>query len=278
VLEGYLASVKSVDAKRLTSMCAALVRPGESRLPAHECAHGLGHGLLERLSYDIGTALASCDAFGVESLRGECHDGAFKQNAVRGLGLTPTDSGSAAPAEHHHGTAATAAKLSPAVGPFRGSDLAFPCDSVAQPYQPSCWAYQPLAIIMLTKLDFERTLHACDMAPPAGRPRCYAGVGKQSTGWFNEDHGRVIELCHRAGRANFDSCLGGAVDTLIDSNWKPDGALAFCKRVPESSKARCYEMIGERMGLVRATEPEVRQDCARAERGFVQACVIGGRK
>src|SRR5207247_207207 len=60
VLEGYLASVPAVEATRITSMCSALLRREVGRLPAHECAHGLGHGLLERLSYDLSTALAAC--------------------------------------------------------------------------------------------------------------------------------------------------------------------------------------------------------------------------
>src|SRR5262245_21730562 len=101
VLEGYLASVQSVDAAKLTSMCGWLIHPGESPLPGHECAHGLGHGFLERLSYDLGAALGACDAFSVESLRGECHDGVFMQNTVRGLGLSPADSAAGGRGEHH---------------------------------------------------------------------------------------------------------------------------------------------------------------------------------
>jgi hypothetical protein len=200
------------------------------------------------------------------------------QNAVRGLGLGGSDSTQSTSGEHHHGSPAAPHSTAPGVGPFRAADLAFPCDSVAQSYQPSCWAYQPLAIVMLTKLDFERTLHACDMAPAPARPRCFAGVGKQSTGWFSEDHRRVIELCQRAGRDNVDNCFGGAVETLIDANWMPDAALAFCRRVPESSKARCYELIGERMSLVRSNEGAVRADCAGAEQPFVDACIRGARR
>jgi hypothetical protein len=116
------------------------------------------------------------------------------------------------------------------------------------------------------------------MAAPAARPRCYAGVGKQSTGWFNEDSRQVIALCRRAGPDNVDACFGGAVETLIDANWTPDRALAFCRSVPAASKARCYEMVGERMSLVRATEAAVRSDCARAERPFVEACVRAARR
>jgi hypothetical protein len=279
VLEGYLASVKTVDAARLTSMCAALLRPGESRLPAHECAHGLGHGLVERLSYDFRASLGSCDAFADESLRGECHDGAFMQNAVRGLGLDSA-SASAGSAEHHHGAAAPADQpTAQPIGPFRASNLAFPCDSVAASYQPSCWAYQPLAIVQLVRADFEKTLRACDLAPaPTARARCFAGVGKQSTGWFLEDARRVIDLCRRAGVENVDNCLGGAVETLIDANWTPDAALAFCRQVPGGAKPPCYRMIGERMRLVRASEEAVHADCGRAEATFVNACLEGSRR
>jgi len=172
VLEGYLASVTTVDAAKLTAMCSSLFHPGESPLPAHECAHGLGHGLVERFSYDLAAALGACDAFVVESLRGECHDGVFMQNTVRGLGLTVADSSNRTSSEHHHGAAQTLQRDAHGVGPFRASDLAFPCDSVSVVYQPSCWAYQPIAILELVGLDVEKTLRGCDLAPEPARPRC----------------------------------------------------------------------------------------------------------
>ena len=280
VLEGYLASMKTVDAARLTSMCAALLRPSESRLPAHECSHGLGHGLVERLSYDFRAVLGSCDTFADEALRGECHDGAFMQNAVRGLGLGSDSTSAAAPAEHQHGTIAPAdGHAARAMGPFRASNIAFPCDSIASPYQPSCWAYQPLAVVQLLQADFEKTLRACDLAPaPAARARCFAGIGKQSTGWFFEDVLRVIDLCSRAGSGNVENCLEGAVETLIDANWTAGAALAFCRNVPVTAKPSCYRMIGERMRLVRATQEGVRADCERAEPMFVEACLEGSRR
>ena len=202
------------------------------------------------------------------------------QNAVRGLGLGPDSSSTPAAAEHQHGVTAPADRqAAQPMGPFRVTNLAFPCDSVASPYQPSCWAYQPLAIVQLVQADIEKTLRACDLAPaPAARARCFAGIGKQSTGWFFEDSRLVIDLCSRAGGGNVDSCLGGAVETLIDSNWRPDAALAFCRQVPVSAKSRCYGMIGERMRLVRAAEEGVRADCQRAEANFVEACLEGCRR
>jgi hypothetical protein len=278
VLEGYLASVSTVDAAKLTSMCGSLLRVGGSPLPAHECAHGLGHGLLERLSYDLGAALSACDAFGSESLRGECHDGVFMQNTVRGLGLSPADSAASAQTQHHHGAMPSAPNSAHAIGPFRASDLAFPCDSVAVAYQPSCWAYQPIAIVQLVGLDVQKTLRGCDLAPEAAKPRCWAGLGKQSTGWFSENNDRVIAMCASATKGYTDSCLAGAVETRIDANWTPDAALAFCRKVPTRSKPACYEVIGERMALVRGSESMLQADCARAERAYVDSCVRGGRK
>ena len=278
VLEGYLASVAKVDATKLTSMCGSLIREGESPLPAHECAHGLGHGLLERFSYDLAAALGACDAFAVEPLRGECHDGVFMQNTVRGLGLTPAGSTTTAASEHHHGAMPATSDSTHAVGPFRASDLAFPCDSVGAAYQPSCWAYQPIALIQLLGLDVEKTLRGCDLAPDAAKSRCWAGLGKQATGWFNENNDRVIAMCRSATKGFTDSCFAGAVETKIDANWTPDGALAFCRKVPKASKAACYEIVGERMALVRGKESAVRADCALAEPEYVDACLRGGRR
>jgi hypothetical protein len=285
VLEGYLQSVSEVDARELTGFCAALAEPGKAIIDARECAHGLGHGLLERVSYDFGPALRACDAFRSEALREECHDGVFMQNLVTGEGL-PTagasdvvDEASAEGASHQHAPGAHAASgaASQSSG-FRADDLTFPCSTVDDEYQPSCWSYQPVAIRRFLSDAGPRAMFACDLAAESARSRCYAGYGKQSLARWNNDEQTLIELCTLALPPNDDACLGGVVELLIDRQWAPDNALAFCERVEAFGKdpTSCYGTLGERISLLHAQRAETEAVCARAGgENHVTACLRG---
>ncbi len=102
VLEGLLASQQHVDPPAMAKLCVSLARPGDARELTIECAHGLGHGFAESMGYDLARALAACDAFGVEDLRGECHDGVFMENALRGIGAARMNVGDSAMSAHDH--------------------------------------------------------------------------------------------------------------------------------------------------------------------------------
>src|SRR5205085_9667136 len=130
------------------------------------CSHGLGHGFLARLCYDLGGALTACNYVPAEDARGECHDGVFMENVVHGMGGAMINVGDDALSAHSHMMQMEGARASHDY--FRKQDLAFPCDSVAAAYQSSCWSYQPLAAIRLTEVDFNKTLHECDAAPGEG--------------------------------------------------------------------------------------------------------------
>jgi hypothetical protein len=281
VLEGYLASVERVDAQRLTGMCAALARPGEAVISARECAHGLGHGLLERVGYDFGVALRACDAFRSDALKEECHDGIFMQNLVNGEGLPTTTAAESSEADsHQHGNGETHAAHASGAG-FRSDDLTYPCSTVGRPYQPSCWSYQPVAIRRFLGDPGPRTMISCDLAPEDARARCYAGYGKQTLSRYGNDLNAMIQLCGVALPPHDDQCLGGVVEVLVDREWGAGDALAFCERVALSAReaAPCYRMVGERVSLLHAASAETEAACAGArDPRFVTECVAGGRR
>jgi hypothetical protein len=273
VLEGYMASVSKVDPRATSSLCAALERPGSSRFHALECAHGLGHGFVEALGYNLNAALSACDAFSAAQLRSECHDGVFMENTVRGLGMSTMNVGdSASGAQMHMMTHAA-----PNMATFRASDLRFPCDSVGASYQPSCWAYQPLVIARLTRYDVQKTLNACREAPAASIASCYQGFGKQSMGWFSWSFPRVIATCKDAASHQAD-CLAGGVEALIDLTLTADRAATFCAAVPAALQPSCFTDIGTRMANIRSTPADAERDCAAAGKTvFVDACLQGAK-
>jgi len=274
VLEGYLASQKSLDSNTIAPICSAVERSSPTRQPALECSHGLGHGLLERFGYDLGRALSACDYLRTDDARGECHDGVFMENVVHGLGDSMITVGDEALSAQHH-----MMKMEEAHGHrefFHKQDLAFPCDSVAASYQSSCWSYQPLVAIQFTKVDFQKTLHLCDKASGPSATTCYRGFGKQSTAWYSDRAADIVKTCESATPPHVGDCLAGAVEAYVDYDWTPDKAIAFCHSVPAGAKAGCYGEIGARMAVIRADSASLGADCRRAEPQYVAACLREG--
>jgi hypothetical protein len=274
VLEGYLATQKSVDRNTVASICSAVERANTSRQPALECSHGLGHGLLARLGYDLGGALSACDYLPAKDAQGECHDGVFMENVVHGMGDAMINVGDDALSAHSHMMQMEGSHAHHDY--FRKQDLAFPCDSVAQRYESSCWSYQPLVVIRLTGVDFNKTLHECDTAPADGAITCYRGFGKQSTAWYSDRAADIVKTCEGATSPHAGDCLAGAVEAYVDFDWTPDKAIAFCRNVPADAKAGCYSEMGARMGLIRVDNTSLAADCRRAEPQYIAACMREG--
>ena len=245
VLEGYMSTHPDIAPTQATALCVGLLAPNKSRFAASECAHGLGHGFAEGLGYDLAQSLHGCDTFTDADLRGECHDGVFMENEVHGLGMPTMDVGDSAVSMHSH----MMMHAAPTAERFRATDLAFPCDSVAAQYQPSCWAYQPIVIAHLTKADLAKTLDACKLAPDASRPRCYRGYGKQSMAWFAWSFPRVIAGCVKAGAGERD-CLAGGVEALMDLTLNADRATAFCDEVRGEAQATCRDEVKRRRDVI----------------------------
>jgi hypothetical protein len=275
VLEGLLESQPKAEPKAMAKFCTSFARPGDARQLTMECAHGLGHGFAEAMGYELARALAACDAFASSDLRGECHDGVFMENAVHGIGARGMNVGDSAMSAHQH--------MSMNMGPapstdrFRASDLAFPCDSVASVYQPSCWSYQPLVIARLRGYDIEKTLKDCSLAPSSSASNCYRGFGKQSQAFFTWNRPKVIATCVVAGAFQGD-CFAGAVEALVDRDLNATGAIDFCTAVAAGARTKCFEAVGVRIAPLHADDKSAERECAMAgSPEYVDACVHGTR-
>jgi hypothetical protein len=156
----------------------------------------------------------------------------------------------------------------------RRGDLTFPCSEIGEPYRASCWKYQAVIIVEETRGDRARTLNACARAPETYRDECYFGIGKQGSGWW-EDQRRVADLCERVPVEQRTQCIAGAVESYLDEMWTVDRAMSFCGAVSVGLKAACYQTIGSRLALMRTDYPSIERECRRAEHGFAPACTKG---
>jgi hypothetical protein len=279
-LEGYFLAGGTVDRASVGGICgerAEPERPGYERL---ECWHGLGHGLMVRYAGDIGQVLPLCDVLQTPLARRECQDGAFMERAIRAVGAESVNVGDGPAIEHHdggdakggHGSHGTApAPVSGA--PLSHAELQRLCGGVDARYQPSCWAYQPIALLLVHGTDPAAVLDACDGAPPAAVRDCYQGFGKQYLGAMDGDAGAMIDACRQGNAAYVADCLMGGVEYFTDLEWTMEPGIVFCRQVPAEAKPRCYGMIGERAALLHPTANARAAACARVESPYPDVCM-----
>lgn len=285
-LEGFFLQGGTVDARTVRGVCGARPERGRPGYEQLECWHGLGHGMMVRFGGDIARALPLCDRLQTATARRECTDGIFMERAIRAVGTESIHVG-AGPAMGHaahggggghahggHGDAQTA----PAAGRLSQKELSRLCGAVDARYQPSCWAYQPVALFEVYGVDPVPVLNACDQAPAAAVRDCYQGFGKQYLGALNGDAPRMIAGCQQGNRAYAADCMLGGVEFFTDLEWTIEPGAAFCAQVPADAKGRCYALIGRRLALIHPDRGDARAGCRRMEAAYVSACLAGTRE
>lgn len=279
-LEGLFLKGATVDRATVGGICGpgAPGKPGYERL---ECWHGLGHGLMVRFAGDHRQALPLCDVLQAPRGRRECRDGVFMERALRAIDESSVDTDPPAGAPDHadHGGGAHQGHAeAQSGGRLPDAELARLCEAVDAPHQPSCWAYQPIALLRVHGDDPSTVLAACNRAPAAAVRDCYQGFGKQYLGMMGGKAQPMIQACQAGNRAYTADCLLGGVEYFTDIEWDVTPGIAFCAQVPAEAKGRCYDLIGERLALAHPARGEAEAACRRIEAPYVSACLAGMRR
>ena len=191
----------------------------------HNCAHGIGHGLMAWTSYDLPEALALCDYAPTHSDAVSCQTGVFMENGVAGRsGVMGHRSEYIDPTDPH-----------------------YPCNTVQARFVDACYTFQT-SIMVVHGYGYDQVAAACAAAPTdTSRRSCFGSLGRDISAAAGHDHTRVIALCAAApeGR-NRGACLNGAAQNLF---WDPSGgepARAFCALTHLEDQGGCYETIIQR--------------------------------
>lgn len=278
-LEGLFLKGATVDRATVGGICGpgAAGRPGYERL---ECWHGLGHGLMVRFAGDHRQALPLCGVLQTPRGRRECRDGVFMERALRAIDESSVDTDvPAAQAHAGHGGGGHEGHAAPgSSGRLPDAELLRLCAAEDAPHQPSCWAYQPIALLRVHGADPSTVLAACDGAPAAAVRDCYQGFGKQYLGLMRGQVRPMVTACQAGNRAYTADCLLGGVEYFTDLEWDIAPGIAFCAQVPGEAKGRCYDLIGERLALAHPAPGEAEAACRRVEAPYVAACLSGTRR
>ena len=190
-------------AEDVAAVCATAANP----FLAHQCHHGVGHGLMAWTSYEIHEALELCDVIGDEEDRASCHSGVFMENVVGGLsGL-----------------------MGHLTDYLRPDDPHFPCDAIAVDYVDDCYAYQTTHMLAVFDGDFAAVAATCAELSGSARTLCFYSYGRDVGNATRGDPARAVRLCaHAPAGPDHTGCITG---TAQDRFWETTGAtdaIAVC--------------------------------------------------
>ena len=262
VVEASLHAAGRIDMAALERLCVGVDSQGGPG-PGYECIHGLGHGVLGAVGYDIGAALHDCDALSTARRAGSCHSGVFMEAITSAMSPSMPRGMPPHPAGHAHGGMPTVAMDS--------TDPYSPCRAFRDPYATSCWLFQGFVILRRNGFDAARALRVCDHAPDGRAPRCYESVGHQLTGLFQQGDRWVLDQCAR-GRPDLAAhCAAGAVLALDAMDWSGGRAARLCAAAPAEWMETCYRSAaGSLIDL--ATAAQRTRFCASVGPALVRGC------
>ena len=259
---------------RLQQLCSAAGSAAGSAAspgPAYECIHGLGHGVLGAVGFDIHEALRRCDRLSGTAFIASCHSGAFMEAISSAFG--------AATVHETHGDGRFGNRGGPIESGGRltidASDPYSPCDQFRDPYATTCWLFQGFVILHRTGFDAARALQLCDAAPDGRAARCYESVGHQLTGLFQHDDRWIVQRCGAGAPAFAPECAAGAALALDALDWSGNRSARFCAAAPLAWKEACYRSAASALTEL-ATPAEREELCSTVELPYATVCREAG--
>ncbi len=313
VIQAHFIAEGATDEGLIRELCAPYESDAQRWL-LFQCLHGLGHGLTMFYDHHLPRALADCDLLANDWNRESCYGGAFMENVVNATNphhpaaeLTPgsTASNGAAVGDdrghdahaggHPHGGAPggsgdaggrpgdAAATGDPAAGlepfePLRPDDPHYPCSTLDDRYLRACYMMQTSVMLWQNGGDVGAAAESCGEAPERWRPTCFQSLGRDVSSRTLQEPRASLRECRKAPEAYREWCYVGLVKNFVDLTATTEDGFSFCERVEPWAKPRCYEAMGEEIGILHATEAERRAACAVSESfELEQSCLRGAR-
>jgi hypothetical protein len=195
-----------------------------------DCPHGLGHGFMAMLEYELLDALHACDEAMTEAMDQEfCYSGVFMQNIM--------DEDDSSQFTKH----------------LKPDQPLYPCTEVATRYKNKCYLYQVVYALKTQGNDFAKVFDLCATAiEDDSRPACYESLGKKAAGDSIEQYATGVgettstnTLCALGedyeARSN---CAVGAVKQFIFYYQSDEQVKALCESFDADLRAVCLQ-VGE---------------------------------
>jgi hypothetical protein len=195
------------------------------------CYHGLGHGVMIHVDYELPKALNTCDVLSGPFAQQGCWQGVFMENM----------------------DAAQEGRWQK--GHFSLDDPLAPCDRLDEKYQYECFINQSAWLMQFYHNDVAKAAEACLKAPRPSITPCLETIGLLTTN--SEWQPQLLQkagsktflenawtICTRFPRGYTDYCMVAALDNLMNSNTVDIGrAREFCHIVSKAYRAECRSRL-----------------------------------
>jgi hypothetical protein len=300
VTESFLSERGTQDlAADVELLCATVVRD----FFRHQCVHGVGHGLLGWVSYELPEALEFCDGLGQPADRESCYSGVFMENISGSLAGGMAGSEMEHAGAHHHADASVASSGGASSGEnagrgsaeanmvpetaggatpiarnaqyLRPDDPHYPCTDVEERYVNACYSVQTYHMLTVYDNDFGAVANECSsLATASLQDICFSSLGRDVGNNFIGNPAGAIATCDAIQSAYRLNCLEEVVQDWFWEESSAGVALDFCGRLTEDfdEGVRCYWQIAWRGSDLYATPQHYRTFCGKFDQNYAWLC------
>ena len=222
-----------------------------------ECLHGVGHGVLAYLDYDLQQTVDECKKLNGSFAQNSCFGGMFMENILTAQGL------GAGTGDHTTNWA-------------KQDDPHFPCSIFDQEdILVQCYQMQTSWMLTLSKYSFEKVAAECQNAPKSLISTCFRSYGRDAAGTVLRNPKGIIEKCSLVPDSYLNECILGAENVIVDF-WGPNlqnQATELCKMVTKDDvKNACYSNLASRLPGLFESDPKIYSICNSFEPKYRQLC------
>ncbi len=226
---------------------------------AHQCYHGVGHGLMAFTDYDIPATLKDCDL--LPTHQQSCYSGAFMENVV---GAIASDQAKSHPTAMHFSN-------------YLSNDPLYPCNAVEEKYANACYFYQSSRMLQIFGPDFGKIAAGCSSIPNANyQASCFGSMGRDVSNTYGDDYAAISTACSEpaiVSAANRLFCIDGAAQDRFWDVSEQKQAVSFCAALEEVDyKSHCYATI---VGRARYLMKDIAGFCSALEPAYAKSCSHG---
>ena len=220
----------------------------EQRFLLYQCIHGLGHGLMIYLGYDMPGSLKTCAGLKDEFDDISCSGGVFMENFNSSYGVTSKY--------------------------LRKNDPIYPCNSVAEKYKAQCYGLVTANLLRNTGYDQKKTADGCKKSEPDWIGICFESFGRDVSGIAGKSAEKALASCRLAGK-NEGDCLYGVAREIVNSDAEGARGARFCGMVPKRHRERCFTGVGSVMASIKNSESALRGACRDLGGRYERSCLEG---
>lgn len=224
-----------------------------------ECLHGVGHGVLAYLDYDLPETINECQKLSSSFSQSSCYGGMFMENILTGQGL------GASTKDH-------------STNWINKTDPYFPCNAIEQNYelQYQCYQMQTSWMLTMSGYNFDTVAQQCLNAQENMRSVCFKSFGRDAAGHTLRDPVKIIPICAKVPQEKdyYNQCITGAVNVIIDF-WGPalkTQATQLCRLTSEPHKETCYRVLSGRLNDLFTDNSSKQEICSSFESQYQSLC------